>query len=411
MHNKSIWRALLLTALAALTTAGAGRAQPQNFGEDYAPPDTVFPFPLGSTHPEEGGLYLGTEAVMYRQTNPLKQQLVAVRGLTIVDNTTNIPNIGVLPVPTFIGSGQAALDVQQVSGPNDYQPGVSFTLGYKFADGSAWEFKYLYITEVNLHASATEVPAGFNVGQNFENSFLFSQVFGFPNDYNGPAQKIASDPGGGVGSSAPGIWNGASIMTEQFLQRTQEYELTYRQPIFETETYRLSGIVGPSIVWIWERYKWTAADIDLATNASGPQDEAQYNNIVSNRLYGAHAGFRNECYLGHGFAANLDLQGGAFVDTAKTEAIYELARGGVGPGSKRALHYWLPALQAQATVGVTWFPIENVELKAGYDFQAFFNTLSSPNPIDFNYGAVNPGYTSGTVRFLDGLNLGVGINF
>lgn len=410
MHNKSIGRALLLTALAALTTAGAGRAQ-QNFGEDYAPPDVVFPFPLGSTHPEEGGLYAATEAVMYRQTNPLKQQLVAVRGLTIVDPTTNIPNIGVLPVPTFIGSGAAALDVQQVSGPNDYQPGLSFTLGYKFADGSAWEFKYLYITEVNLHASATEVPAGFNVGQNLENSFLFSQVFGFPNDYNGPSQKIASDVGGGVGSSAPGIWNGASIMTEQFLQRTQVYELTYRQPIFETETYRLSGIVGPRFVWIWERYKWETSDIDLTTNASGPQDEAVYNNITSNRLYGAHAGFRNECYLGHGFAANFDIQGGAFVDTAKTEAIYELARGAVGPGSKRALHYWLPALQAQATVGVTWFPIEAVEVKVGYDFQAFFNTLSSPNPIDFNYGAVNPGYTSGTVRFLDGLNLGLGINF
>ena len=332
MHNKSIGRALLLTALAALTTAGAGRAQPQNFGEDYAPPDVVFPFPLGSTHPEEGGLYLASEFVSYRQTNPLKDQLVAVRGLTIVDNTTNIPNIGVLPVPTFVGSGAAALDVHQVTGPNDYQPGLAFTLGYKFADGSAWEFKYLYITEVNLHASATEVPAGFNVGQNFQNSFLFSQVFGFPNDYNGPAQKIASDPGGGVGSSAPGIWNGASIMTEQFLQRTQMYELTYRQPIFETETYRLSGIVGPRFVWIWERYKWTASDTDLATGASGPQDEAQYNNIVSNRLYGAHAGFRNECYLGHGFAANFDIQGGAFVDTAKTEAIYELARARSGRG-------------------------------------------------------------------------------
>jgi hypothetical protein len=410
MHSKSIWRPFLLTALAALATTGVGRAQPQNFGEDYAPPDTVFPFPLGSTHPEEGGLYTAGEYVQYRQTNPLKDQIVAVRGLAIVDNTTNIPPFGVLPVPTFIGSGQVALDVHQVTGPNDYQPGFAFTLGYKFADGSAWEFKYMYITEVNLHASATQVPAGFAVGQNFENSFLFSNVFGFPNDYNGPSQKLATDTGTS-GSSAPGIWNGASIMTEQFLQRTQMYEMTYRQPIFETETYRLSGIVGPRFVWIWERYKWTAADIDLTTNASGPQFEAQYNNIVSNRLYGAHAGFQQECYLGHGFATICTIQGGAFVDTAKTEAIYELARGAVGPGSKRALHYWLPSLEAQATVGISWFPIEGVELRAGYDFQAFFNTESSPNPIDFNYGAVNPQYISSTVRFLDGLNIGLAFNF
>ena len=52
-----------------------------------------------------------------------------------------------------------------------------------------------------------------------------------------------------------------------------------------------------------------------------------------------------------------------------------------------------------------------MELRAGYDFQVFFHTLSSPNPIDFNYGAVNPAYTSGAVRYLDGLNMGVGINF
>ncbi len=125
-------------------------------------------------------------------------------------------------------------------------------------------------------------------------------------------------------------------MTEQFLQRFEMYEGTYRQPIFETENFRCSGIVGPRFVWIWERYKWTAADVDVVTGASGPQDEAVYNNIVSNRLYGAHAGCEQECYLGHGFAATCTLQGGAFVDEARTEAIYQLARGAVGPGPKRA---------------------------------------------------------------------------
>ena len=54
MHSKSIWRAMLLTALVALALgAGAAHAQPQQTGEDYAPPDSIWPFPLYSTHPEE----------------------------------------------------------------------------------------------------------------------------------------------------------------------------------------------------------------------------------------------------------------------------------------------------------------------------------------------------------------------
>ena len=195
MHNKSIGRALLLTALAALTTAGAA-APSQNFGEDYAPPDVGVPLPVGQ-HPPRGG------RPVHRQPRP---SCIARPTRSSNSSWRCAASPSWTPPPIFPTSAscrcrpssaaaQAALDVQQVTGPNDYQPGFSFTLGYKFADGSAWEFKYLYITEVNLHASATEVPAGFNVGQNFENSFLFSQVFGFPNDYNGPSQKIASDVG------------------------------------------------------------------------------------------------------------------------------------------------------------------------------------------------------------------------
>ncbi len=107
---------------------------PQNFGEDYAPPDVVFPFPLGSTHPEEGGLYLATEFIAYRQTNPLKDQVVAVRGFQVTSQTIEFQDstgrnftttLG--PSGTFIGSGASALNVNQVTGPNDYQPGITTT--------------------------------------------------------------------------------------------------------------------------------------------------------------------------------------------------------------------------------------------------------------------------------------------
>ena len=67
--------------------------------------------------------------------------------------------------------------------------------------------------------------------------------------------------------------------------------------------------------------------------------------------------------------------------------------------------------QLQATVGLTWYPIEGVELRAGYDFQVFFNTVSSPAPIDFNFGSVSPRYINGTTRLLDGLDVGLALIF
>ena len=73
MRTKTIWRAWLLAAAAALGTAGAAPAQ-----LEYAKPDFSLPLPLYSTQPEWGGLYVAGGYVMYRQSNPLRPQLVMV---------------------------------------------------------------------------------------------------------------------------------------------------------------------------------------------------------------------------------------------------------------------------------------------------------------------------------------------
>ena len=160
------------------------------------------------------------------------------------------------------------------------------------------------------------------MGNNFAESFLYSNVFNFPSDYGGPPNKITVPnpqfrqfgPLNSVINPPPfipapgavfGIWNGASIETIEFTQRFDQYNLTFRQPIYETETYRLSGLVGPRLSWIWQRFAWRATDLDTDGN-SGPQFQALYTNDVSNRLYGGHAGFSNECYLGHGVAVNFE---------------------------------------------------------------------------------------------------------
>ena len=437
MHSKSIWRSLLLTALAVLVPcAGAALAQgePQQFAEDYAPADPVWPFPIGSTHPEMGGLFVAASFVSYRQTNPLDRQLVAGRGFVVSESAVPVDNntgghflISEGPAGSLIGSGTPALDVTQVSRGDNFEPGTKIDIGWKFEDGSAVIFSWLYITEVNLGASATLAPPGQNTGANFADSFLFAPVFNFPPEFGGPINKITvPNPSFVQGSTtqlptvvAPGlafgIWNGASVMTEQFLQRTQQYDLTYRVPMYETENYRLSGLVGPRYTWIWERYKWVTKSLDFNGNDS-PDWTAQYTNVTSNRMYGVHFGCEQECYIGHGFAVDVQLQCSIYEDSTKEEAKYQLARGAFGeenpgPVGKRSRQVWSFVPEPQVTIGLSWFPIEAVEFRAGWDFQAFFNTVSMHQPIDFNFGAVDPRYENSTVRLLDGFNLGVGIHF
>src|SRR5687768_12350956 len=104
MRSKTGWSALLLAAGVALAPTGA-RAQTGDAAQagrpTEAPPlppvfrgqmgvdlaeDPAIPLPLG--HPRMdvvGGAYTALEFVMFRQTNPIRRQLVAVRGLVDVD--------------------------------------------------------------------------------------------------------------------------------------------------------------------------------------------------------------------------------------------------------------------------------------------------------------------------------------
>jgi hypothetical protein len=440
MHNKSIGRAWLLAALAVLAP---GAAYAQGIAEDYAPADPVLPFPLYSTHPEAGGLFTFGEFVIFRQTNPLKSQVVAQRGFVVtspvvVDPTNNflVQVPGVTQSGTFVGSGQEALDVNQVRGRSGWTPGFKIGAGWKFADGSSVSIDWMHLTDAHSSAAATLVPSGSRVGNNFAESFLYSNVFNFPSDYGGPQNKITvPNPlflpprfvinTNGTVVFAPafnppplipapgavyGIWNGASIETIEFTQRFDQYNLTYRQPIYETETYRMSGLVGPRLSWIWQRFAWRVTDLDTEGN-SGPQFQALYTNDVSNRLYGGHAGFSNECYLGHGVAVNFEVEGALYADVVKELAKYELARGAIGPENKRARTVVVPVPEFDATLGLLWSPIEGIEVHAGYNIKSFFNTVSSPQPIDFNYGRLDPRYEQSTVRFFDGFDLGVAFIF
>ena len=465
MRTRILWLGMVLTAVMGLAPT-AVRAQetdqrpPQDTGlrpsvvrgQDYEPPDPVYPLPLFHMHPENGGFYTAADFILFRQTNPLKSQPVAVRGFNdtfgqvqgtmnfLTDFFFNNPGAPIVP-GKFFGTGTEALDVHQVSGPNSYQPGFRTTLGWKFQNDVDIEFNWTHL--VTKKESATAAPIGntLNGGANGFDSFLFSPVYNFTPNYNGPVDKMVVGlltPGNfTIGrvidqflpdsafitiQGAPGIWNGAQIMTIQFTQRYDDFELIGRIPMYESDRCRCYALFGPRHVQLWERFWWHTVDISAehidvtisptgtfgqtviagSGGVSGPQDQADYTNIVSNRLYGPLFGFGSDVYIGHGFGVNFDLRGAPMIDVVKERAKYEL--GDHSTAAQRARTDYVMAYEVDARLNLTWYPIEGVELRVGYEIMNFFNTVSSPQPIDFNMGALTPTWDRGTYRLFDGFS-------
>jgi hypothetical protein len=400
--RRTIWRAWLLTAL---TVLAPGVAAAQNVGLE----ETEVPLPLGHNRMEDGGLFFAGSYVMYRQTVPLKDQQIAVRGLIDTDGSITgdgIPGRGT--VGAFLGPGTPALNVTDASGPQTYTPGFKVDLGWRFRDGSAVTVSWMYLANNLFNAAATLAPPNFSAGTNplFSNTFLFAPVFNFPVEFAGPNNKIL----GGSQVAAFGIWNGASVMAIDFQQKTQQYEATYRVPFYESDCIRCSGLVGPRFFWIWERFHWRTVDIDSQGNVPSPLDVANYTNIVSNRMYGCHAGFSSEWYCGHGFSFNLEAQAAVMIDIVKERAKYELGTKDVGPQMKRAKTDYTMVPELQVTPSVMWYPVRGVQFNVGWDGLVFFNTVASQRPIDFNYGAVAPHYDR-VIRFFDGITATLAFTF
>jgi hypothetical protein len=413
MRRKSNWRTVLLTA-AALLTPRLASAQGLN---DYSPADPVLPLPLATTQPGLGGLYLWQDFVFMHQTNPIKDQAVGFRGFQDSDGSiTGVPG-------KFVGTHADALDTNQIRGPGTYEPGFQTGIGWKFEDGSTLSVNFFYLAIARYTAAATAaVPGGFS-GPGGADSFLFSPVFNFPNDFAGPANKTGSPivlqsdgtllvkTGFQIGDAFAlyGIWNGASIMTLELVQRAEGVDITYREPVYETETYRLSGVVGPRYFWIWERFRWRTTSLNSDGTAL-PSDVAIYENITSNEMYGAFIGCENEWYLGHGFAWYLNVDGAMLIDHVKEKADFQLGSKDIGPQNKRAVLDYTFVPEIEGKIGIAWYLAEGVQLRLDYNGMVFFNTLASPRPVSFNYSGLDPGWDHIT-RLFDGFTAGLAINF
>jgi hypothetical protein len=401
MRGRILWLACVLTASIALAPAPA-RGQ----GAEFPQPDVQLPWPLGHDRMDKGGLFLHGEFVMFKQTNPVKEEPVAFTGFQL------FTNLGQLALPgAFIGSHQLRLDTEDVAGPSTYQPGFRVGIGWRFENGAVLDLSYMNLQKAVYNHSASLVPPNGQVGPFQENTFLFSPVFNFPIEFAGPPNKVSSTfgQGGDPLGAAFGIWNGAIEQSLEFDQRTSEVQLTLRVPIFETECWRCYGLVGPRFFWIWERFKWRTVSAD-ALGDSLPTDVGIYTNIVSNRMYGPHLGCGQEWYLGHGFACNVDLDGALYLDIVKERAKYELGLKDASPQSKRSITDYAIVPEARANLGIMWYPHEAIQIRAGYDAMAFFNSKASKQPIDFDWGSVAPPY-SHIFRLFHGFNAGIAIIF
>jgi hypothetical protein len=382
------------------------RGQAPDMIPSYAPPDHPLPVPLGSTRPEDGGLYVWAEALLFHQPNKLQGQQLAVRGFVASDIS-----LGVQP-GTFIGSSTPALNVNNLQGQDSYQPGMELGIGYKFKDGSSLSFSWFYLTNTNYSSAATLAAPFNNTLVTLADSFLTAPVFNFPPEYSGPPGKIQFP--GASPFAAYGIWNGANIMTLQYQQRFQQWDITYRYPVIDSEDYRLSAVLGPRYAWIWEGFTWrtTSQGVDTAGNAlSGPEDVGTYTNVTSNRMYGAFAGCQNECYIGHGFAVMVDTRAALLLDSVKEIAKYETALKFQGfPERKRAKADWSVVPQFTGTLSMQWYPTEFIQIQVGYELMYFMNTLTSGRPVDFNYGNDDPHWNH-VNRLFDGWRAGIAFWF
>ena len=350
----------------------------------------------------------------------LKHQEIALRGFldfdgsisselngTLLQPPTAPPIIvpGVPAVGSFIGSGKGALFADDVAGGNHetYEPGFRLGIGWRFGDGTTVDFTWLSLVEARYSAVATLVPPGLNAGPQLADSFLFAPVFSFPNEFAGQAQKLAI----GNPNAAYGIWNAASIMSLDFIQRFSQYVLTVRTPFFETECCRLYGLAGFNHTYMWEKFKWRTVAEDFNGNATAA-DVADYLNITSNQLYGPEVGANFEWYLGHGFSFSLEGRAAPMIDFVREIAKYQREDFAIGHKRSQRDYEFVPALHGD--VNVWWYPIEGVQIRVGYELMAFFDTIAAPDPVSFDYSALNPAWKLQN-RFFDGFHAGIAFIF
>jgi hypothetical protein len=365
------------------------------------------------SHPryEEGGAFIAMEAVVWHMDRRIGSQPVAFRGFVDIDGSVTH-----LTPPVKVGSFAEALNTNQLNGPGTWTPGFDLSGGWRFESGIAVSASWVHLSDVRYNVSAGIIPPGFNVGALLENTFLFSPVTNFPAAYAGPRDIPTSTPASPAtdptATALYGIWNGAENMSIELLQRFDMVTITGRFPIWQSDDCRIYTLFGPRGITMYERFKWRTVDLDFAGNGTAVNN-ADYFNVVSQRLYGLHAGVGQEWYLGEvphlgAVSWSLDAECSIYGDWIKGRVRYELEDHSTSASHARNFFHIAPGLEAKASL--LWYPWEAIQVRVGYNIFALFNTLASERPIEFNMGTVNPAFDS-VNRIFHGLDIGVAFIF
>jgi hypothetical protein len=460
MSTRTSWLAGLLLGV-ALCLPITARAQGPNFN------GPVFELPLPTMWGQrDTGPYVAGELLFMRLNNPLRAQTLAFRGLWDIDGTLDggtrpgNPIVEVIDndnagaflnafflnqgfAGQFIGSGSPALTAKD-GGDAKFEPGFRLTLGYRLPDGIAIEVVHWRMADYAYSGGASNMPMPqVGVGNDFSNSFISAPFFNFSPFWAGAFRDVISnvlpvpDPGTrpvvvynqtaaagavfvtaqelldlqtlrGLPLPANGIWNAAEDMTITFEQEIWSLELNGRFPICLTDNTRTYAVAGLRYIQLYENFTFRVSDATIE-GFIFPENVATYSNNIQNRMYGLQAGMGNEAYLGGGFALSVEGRLGVFANYHPTEVTLE--RGDDGAvGVKRNDNGFNVSGMFSLGAYLWYYPIEGVQLRAGYEYMGMFGVHRSPNPVSFNVGQITPEY-SDMYLGMDGFSMGIAFVF
>ena len=82
----------------------------------------------------------------------------------------------------------------------------------------------------------------------------------------------------------------------------------------------------------------------------------------------------------------------------KESAWYQLPDRALTKAKKSATNFaFVP--ETNASVQLCWYPIEGIQMKVGWNFLAFFDTVQADQQVDFDFRSLDPNWKNRFVRF------------
>ena len=177
---------------------------------------------------------------------------------------------------------------------------------------------------------------------------------------------------------------------------------------FQTEYSRVYGTAGARYNWFMERFTWRTVSFDINGNQS-PAWAADYNNTLSQRMYGPFVGCGHEVYVGKRLSISFDTSAALLVNLIKECAKYELGDETIQNKLSRDELGIVPSVTAN--LNLWWYPSRGSRPGSATTSGRSSTRRSMYEPIGFNYSSIDPTYNTQYFRIVHGLNVGLGLFF